>query len=409
MNIEKDLFWALFLAAGALAAIYGWTAGKSREIKENEFNKDLRRKLETAAQQAEAQLRERARELDARQKHIEELRGQFSESYIAGRKWLAKFIAEADKALDETFERHLRNKPRPAKLASERVKEANIEKRKWKEEAKFLQFQLESFKEYFPVLAEYEAVILDDLHELSVSPNNLSVLDDVDPVRKFISKDEYERLTPTEKHQRALDRYLAGKLSPVQIGRLYEQYIGSLYEKDGWDVEYHGILRGFEDLGRDLICSKDDKVHIVQAKCWASARVIHEKHIFQLFGTAKLYLIANERPGLFQKDITAKFVSTTKLSETALKIARHLGVEVEERPLLKTFPMIKCNINPQTQERIYHLPFDQQYNKTKITPRLGEFYALTVEQAEAKGFRRAFRHNRGQSQIVTPEAPQRFL
>lgn len=43
-------------------------------------------------------------------------------------------------------------------------------------------------------------------------------------------------------------------------------------------------------------------------------------------------------------------------------------------------------------ERIYHLPFDQQYDRTKIIPALGECYVRTVSEAESLGFRRAFRH-----------------
>ena len=54
-----------------------------------------------------------------------------------------------------------------------------------------------------------------------------------------------------------LDRYLARPKSDWEIGRLYERYLGHLRETNGWVVTYHGALRGFEDLGRDLICVKD--------------------------------------------------------------------------------------------------------------------------------------------------------
>ena len=54
--------------------------------------------------------------------------------------------------------------------------------------------------------------------------------------------------------------------------------------------------------------------------------------------------------------------------------------------------MIKCNINQTTKMRIYHLPFDQQYDRTKIVPASGEFYAATTAEAEGNGFRRAWRH-----------------
>ena len=52
--------------------------------------------------------------------------------------------------------------------------------------------------------------------------------------------------------------------------------------------------------------------------------------------------------------------------------------------------MIKCNIS-KTGEKIYHLPFDQQYDRVEISPNKGECYVYTVKEAEDRGFRRAFR------------------
>lgn len=46
-----------------------------------------------------------------------------------------------------------------------------------------------------------------------------------------------------------------------------------------------------------------------------------------------------------------------------------------------------------TKEKIYHLPFDQQYDKTKVEPARGEFYCRTVAEAEEAGYRRAFRYH----------------
>ena len=81
-------------------------------------------------------------------------------------------------------------------------------------------------------------------------------------------------------------------------------------------------------------------------------------------------------------------VTTTELSDIAKRFAEALEVVVKVLPY-EDFPMIKCNIN--NGQKIYHLPFDQQYWRTNID-RPGEFYAMTVEEAEKAGFRRAFRH-----------------
>lgn len=69
--------------------------------------------------------------------------------------------------------------------------------------------------------------------------------------------------------------------------------------------------------------------------------------------------------------------------------ANRLGVPVKYIPLDLGYPMIKCNVNQGN--KIYHLPFDQQYDRVKIQHD-GEFYVKTVGEAERKGFRRAKRY-----------------
>ena len=57
------------------------------------------------------------------------------------------------------------------------------------------------------------------------------------------------------------------------------------------------------------------------------------------------------------------------------------------------YPRIKCNVGRDSygfKTKIYHLPFDQQYDNVIIEPQKGECFAFTVEEAENKGFRRAY-------------------
>ena len=56
-----------------------------------------------------------------------------------------------------------------------------------------------------------------------------------------------------------------------------------------------------------------------------------------------------------------------------------------------SYPCIKCNISRTTNEKIYHLPFDQQYDKTIVELDRNEKYLRTVYEAEMQGFRRAWR------------------
>lgn len=41
-------------------------------------------------------------------------------------------------------------------------------------------------------------------------------------------------------------------------------------------------------MGRDLMISKDKKMYVIQCKRWSVEKTIHEKHIFQLYGTTIL-------------------------------------------------------------------------------------------------------------------------
>jgi len=91
----------------------------------------------------------------------------------------------------------------------------------------------------------------------------------------------------------------------------------------------------------------------------------------------------------------AIFYTTTRLSDLARQFANELGIELKENLKFdQSYPCIKCNVDPATKEKIYHLPFDQQYDNTKIV-NAGEFYCNTVKQAEQAGFRRALRWRGG--------------
>jgi hypothetical protein len=192
--------------------------------------------------------------------------------------------------------------------------------------------------------------------------------------------------TEAEKAKKQLDNYWRKRKSKEEIGRDYERYIGWTYEDAGYKVQYNGIEKKLEDGGIDLICFKGNKIDIVQCKNWAKEKIVHEKHINQLYGAFQSYKIEYN----ISNSIEAKaiFVTSAEASPTARKVANNLVVELNENLHMdKTYPCIKCNLS-STGEKIYHLPFDGQYDRTKITKK-GECYVRTVEEAEQMGFRRA--------------------
>ena len=276
---------------------------------------------------------------------------------------------------------HLLSKKPPAPKSAEVVlalqRETKIHLKKLNE----LMLKLAYIEDLFPNIND---IFDSDFNEESFE---LETEETTDRVRLFLSSEEYSSLSTVEKNQLALDRYIESRKSKWQIGRDYEMFVGHKLENEGYKVQYTGIIENLEDMGRDLIASKGKRTLIVQCKNWSQEKTIHEKHIFQLYGTIILYKIDNP---LF--DVKGVFVTTTVLSEKAKAVANELEIEVIEQFALGDFPRIKCNINRTSGEKIYHLPFDQQYDTTVINKNNGEMYAFTVKEAEDLGFRRAWRH-----------------
>jgi len=281
---------------------------------------------------------------------------------------------------------YLKTKKHPAKVEASRVNELKIESKKYLEQFRQMLYKYEMLLQLFPELSKYtdDFESIKQLEEIS----SIDILqEDFDRVQFYLSKEEYTSLSVDERNQLALDRYVKGQKTKWQIGRDYELFCGITYERDGWDVEYYGMEKKLNDMGRDLIAKKNNIHHVVQCKFWAHNKMIHEKHITQLFGTTVEYGMN------LSNNITVKavFITNIKLSDSARKFADKLGVIVKEDTPLEDFPRIKCNVNKDEygeESLIYHLPFDQQYDRTKINKK-GEFYAFNVDEAVKAGFRRA--------------------
>ena len=254
-----------------------------------------------------------------------------------------------------------------------KINDLKKEKKALIKENKLLRYQIEYFKQVIPEI--------EDLEDFDYVPVQYD--DNADEIKQYLSDAEYNELSDCEKNQLALDRYWKRKKSKWEIGRDFERYYGYLLENMGYDVTYFGIDRKFEDLGRDLIAENNKHILIVQCKYWSKNKEIHEKHICQLCGSALEYKIACNP----SKEVIPIFVTHTNISDKARAFAHALNVAVKENVDLKEYPAIKCNITTG----IYHLPMDQQYDNFEVKPKRGDCYALTTQEAELLGCRRAKR------------------
>jgi hypothetical protein len=302
-------------------------------------------------------------------------------------------------SLDQIIVNQLVSPPHPAPSAAAQVKETRALARQWQQEAELLRNRLDLYEAQAPWLVEYSEYSVDEIiaglqeeKEFRRSYDNGD-----DPVKIFLSPGEISKLSNVQRNQLALDRYweASRKRSAWTAGIQYERYIGYLYEREGCEVKYHGALRGKEDLGIDLICRKGDHIKVVQCKRLSPLKAIpvRENVIAQIFGAAMFFSM---REGVESSLVDPVIVTSYELSNEARQFAELLGVLVRENVVFEKYPCIKCNISGRSGERIYHLPFDQQYDSTKIGNVDGEFYAMTVIEAEKAKFRRAFRW-RGQT------------
>jgi len=312
----------------------------------------------------------------------------------------AELIAKLDGLDYDAAAYFLRYKSPPAPVSADRIeREYKQEYLKWRALYEELYAKYLFLCTTFPDLKLY----IDDeksLLKLADLKSFDDFQDETDRVANYLSQEEWQKLTPIQRNQLALDRYALRDKDNLTIGLEYEMYAEHVLQSKGFKTIPHGIINGVNDLGRDIIAWKEDMceplfsdtldifsntcVYIIQCKLRSQETVIHENVICQVYGSAIEYEL--EHP---EKQAIPTICTNVPLSETAQKFAERLKVFVITMQMGE-FPRIKCNIN--NGEKIYHLPFDQQYWRTQIN-KTGECYAWTVQEAEDKGFRRAMRHN----------------
>lgn len=305
---------------------------------------------------------------------------------------LVNIISEIEKIKDDFISDYYKYKKRPALKASEQISKTKRELREKNKEFILACNRVDLYEALAPWLVEYTDLSLNELLSSLKEERDLkkSYNEETDPVSLFISKTEWSSLSENERNQLALDRYAnqRRKKSLWQIGIDYERYVGYYYEQQGYIVKYHGALKVKEDLGIDLICTKGIETLVVQCKRLSQIKEIpvRENVIAQIYGASKYYSMEHNI-----QDAKPVIITSYKLSDEAKKFAKHLKVEVIEMFEIDTYPLIKCNISNRTNEKIYHLPLDQQYDSIIIGDNSGEFYASTIEEATRKGFRRAYK------------------
>lgn len=332
-------------------------------------------------------------ELSTQKASIDHILSESSQSYP----WLSKLYADCADILDGKVEQQLRQKKPPAKIAADNIRTIRNEKVALAQQCKMNEYQLHFYESLFPWLLDFKEIPPIAAYEFNfASISNADSVENYSSYRQWLSPEEYQKLPDVQKFQLALDRYQRCEKSNWEIGIQYERYIGYLCEKEGYSVLYNGATQKLEDMGRDLLLTRDNVLVAIQCKRWSSTKTIHENHVFQLCGTT--FELQAHHP---DKTVIAAFVTSTIFSDIAALCAQRLDIRLFPSTPYRDYPMIKCNIS-SSGEKIYHLPFDQQYDRIQLSGKVGCFYCATTAEAEAAGFRRAYRWHGSQEKQIAP-------
>jgi hypothetical protein len=392
-------FWFAILC---IALVLSFLVALANSRKARQLAQDCRQKDDALSKLREdhaVQLTAKNTTLDTMSKRMDGYTNILAERKIQF-PWLASAVADFHALEAERDAQWLKTKKHPAATAALTVREHGRKRREAEFSYRLMRYRVEYYEKIFPWIVDY---VGDDVPDEAVDLSGPEAEPTDDPAKKWLNDHEYGSLSTAEKNQLALDRWRISRRSNWEIGRDYERFIGYQYELLEYDVTYTGAVEGFQDMGRDIIASKQGSIlHVIQCKRWSQDRTIHEKHVFQLFGSALEYAFRiGTLDGIHQlslfggpiKVTNAKPVlyTTTKLSEVAKEVARKLDVEYYENVPISTYPLVKCNVSRRDGAKIYHLPFDQQYDRIKIETGRGEKYVNTIAEAEGAGFRRAWR------------------
>ena len=148
----------------------------------------------------------------------------------------------------------------------------------------------------------------------------------------FLNKDKMktskERGIPT-----GLKSLLSSKpLLPVKKnsnkdkGTAYEVYVGSLYEKKGYSVDYNGIKKGSKDGCIDLICKLDMFTVLVQCKCYTNSRITF-KDICYFYGSVDYYAAEHR-----EEVVHASYWTSRKISpcHEVFRVIKALGITLHD-------------------------------------------------------------------------------
>lgn len=176
---------------------------------------------EVVARQGQ-QLQEIAAEAVAEVARSQEVIQAMIDDKLVAAELVAEALADYETAIAGARADVLREKSRPARAAAEEIRAKGRQLSTLWREAKYTQYLLKLYEWHFPWLSELRdaedarAFLADLTDHEGDDPQ-------ADPVKHWLTPEEFAKLSEGERNQRALDRYLKTRKSPWQLGRDYKR------------------------------------------------------------------------------------------------------------------------------------------------------------------------------------------
>ena len=76
----------------------------------------------------------------------------------------------------------------------------------------------------------------------------------------------------------------------IEDGKAFEKYVGEIYQKRGYEVDFRGLELGVKDGGIDLIAKRNGQIILIQCKNWKVKNSIEHNHIKEFYGNCNFYI-----------------------------------------------------------------------------------------------------------------------
>lgn len=167
----------------------------------------------------------------------------------------------------------------------------------------------------------------------------------------------------------------------------YALYVGHLYERKGWHVDYMGYRYNTDgaqippsEEPERLICRKGNKVLVIQCKDWVNGGIIHLPFMYRFIALALEYKTDN--PTLH---VGGKICTNASFSPRAQLAATKFNISLKEKFKFSYFPYVKCKADVDGKN-VHYTPYDEDYFHTDINPQNGDTFCWTEQQAIDFGF-----------------------